>query len=89
MVSGEEVKNGKPSPDIFIYAANQLNVLPSDSIIIEDSENGVKAGKLSNAKVVGFKNPNSGNQDLSKADIIVSNFDALSYNKLVKLTTRE
>lgn len=44
IVSGEEVKHGKPSPDIFLAAAEKIGCRPEECFVFEDSENGVKAG---------------------------------------------
>ena len=44
IVSGEEVKRGKPYPDIFLLAASQLNLLPEDCYVFEDGLPGVRAG---------------------------------------------
>lgn len=44
IVSGKDVKRGKPYPDIFILAARKISCTPSECIVYEDSENGVKAG---------------------------------------------
>ena len=71
IVSGEEVNNGKPDPDVYIEAAKKLGFPPEDCIVVEDSRNGVLAAKAAGMKCIGFQNINSGNQDLSKADIIV------------------
>ncbi|MDP9196290.1 MAG: HAD family hydrolase [Pseudomonadota bacterium] len=48
------VKNGKPAPDIFLHAAAQLGVEPQHCLVIEDSENGVRAGKAAGMTVYGF-----------------------------------
>ena len=85
IVGGEELKRGKPAPDIFLQAAKLLNSEPADCIIIEDSENGVLAAKAAGMKCVGFKNPNTGNQDLKKADLIVDNYDSLNVRTLRNL----
>lgn len=71
IISGEEVQNGKPAPDIYIEAAKKLGVLSKECIVIEDSKNGVLASKSAGMKCIGFQNVNSGNQDLSKADVVV------------------
>ncbi len=42
-VCGDEVKNGKPAPDIFLIAADKLGVNPKNCMVIEDSPNGLKA----------------------------------------------
>lgn len=52
--SAELVEHGKPAPDIFLYAANKLDVSASKCLVIEDSENGVRAGKAAGATVFGF-----------------------------------
>lgn len=71
IVSGEEVDNGKPAPDIYIETAKKLGLHPEECTVIEDSRNGVLAAKAAGMKCIGFQNVNSGNQDLSKADNIV------------------
>ena len=72
ILSGEEVENGKPAPDIYVETAKKLGISPEECIVIEDSKNGVLAAKKAGMKCIGFKNINSGDQDLSKADCIVS-----------------
>lgn len=74
IVSGEEVENGKPDPDIFLLAAKKLNTNPVTCVVVEDSKNGVTAAKLAGMQCVGFFNPGSGNQDLSAADMIFDSF---------------
>lgn len=44
IVSGEEVEHGKPSPDIFLLAAEKIGCRPEECLVFEDSENGVTAG---------------------------------------------
>lgn len=81
IVSGEQVRNGKPEPDIFLSVAEYYKRTPQDCIVIEDSTNGVLAAKAANMFCVGYYNPNSGNQNLSKADIIINSFkDPQLYN---------
>ena len=41
--SADDVPNAKPAPDLFLYAAEQLNIEAQDCIVIEDSLNGTKA----------------------------------------------
>lgn len=74
VVSGQEVVNSKPSPDIFLRAAKLLNLLPEECLVFEDSKNGVAAAKEAGMKCIAFYNPNSGKQDLSRADHIIESF---------------
>lgn len=41
--SAEQVERGKPEPDVFLYAAEQLGVEPEKCLVLEDSPNGVRA----------------------------------------------
>lgn len=67
IVSGDEIKDGKPAPDIYIEAASRLAVSPDSCIVLEDSKNGINAGNAAGMKTIGFSNPESGNLDLSSA----------------------
>jgi len=44
IITGNDITNGKPSPDIYLKAANSMNVLPSKCLIFEDIPNGIQAG---------------------------------------------
>lgn len=44
IVSGQEVKNGKPAPDIYLYAAEKIGCRAEECFAFEDSENGVRSG---------------------------------------------
>lgn len=44
IVSGSEVKCGKPAPDIFLLAAQKIGCRPEECLVFEDSKNGVRAG---------------------------------------------
>lgn len=60
-VFGDEIENGKPSPDIYLKACNKLGVLPETAIGVEDSMNGViaaSAAGLYTVMVVDLIKPN-------------------------------
>ncbi|MEA2096454.1 MAG: HAD family hydrolase [Candidatus Cloacimonadota bacterium] len=82
IISSEEVLQGKPEPVIFLEAATRLNVDPKKCIVIEDSTNGVKAAARAGMKCIGFSNKNSGEQNLSLANIVVDNFANIDLNKI-------
>ena len=44
VISGQEVRRGKPQPDIFLRAAERIGCEPGECFVFEDSENGIKAG---------------------------------------------
>ena len=84
-ISGEEVPESKPAPDVFLVAAAMLNVQPENCIVIEDSKSGTIAAKSAGMKCIGFQNPNSGNQDLSEADFIFDSFTELHKRLLMMI----
>lgn len=84
-MSGEEVKKGKPDPEIFLTTAKYMNLKPEDCLVIEDAKNGVLAAKAARMKCIGFKNENSGNQDLSNADLVIDNYKDLTIEDMESL----
>jgi mannitol-1-/sugar-/sorbitol-6-/2-deoxyglucose-6-phosphatase len=50
--SAEHEKNGKPHPAVYLHTAQKLNVNPTECIVIEDSINGVIAGKAARMHVI-------------------------------------
>lgn len=52
VICGEDVKNGKPNPDIFVLAAKRMGLTPEDCMVIEDSRNGILAASRSDAFAV-------------------------------------
>lgn len=83
VISGEECQNGKPAPEIFLKAASLLKSKPENCVVIEDSVNGIRAGKAAGMKCIGFANPEAVKQDLSLADLIVSDFNQLTVEKVI------
>ncbi|PYK75291.1 MAG: hypothetical protein DME42_02895 [Verrucomicrobia bacterium] len=54
IVTGEEVDRGKPHPDIYLRAAEKLNVATDASLVIEDSLSGIAAAKAANMRVAAI-----------------------------------
>lgn len=82
IVSGEMPQKGKPNPEIFLLAAAHYGISPNQCLVIEDSKNGTIAAKAASMTCVGYINEGSGNQDLSKADLIIS---SLTDQRLLEL----
>jgi HAD superfamily hydrolase (TIGR01509 family) len=88
ILSGEDVSKGKPDPEIFLTAATKLGVPYNNCIVIEDATNGIRAAKKANMACIAIKNPNSGNQDLSQADLIISGYKDLTLEKIEHLLNK-
>ncbi len=52
IVSAKQVKHGKPAPDVYLYACEQIGEEPSNCIAVEDSPNGIKAAYAAGCKPV-------------------------------------
>jgi HAD superfamily hydrolase (TIGR01509 family) len=52
--TAQMVPNGKPAPDLFLYAAARMNAAPARTLVIEDSISGVQAAKAAGMTVWGF-----------------------------------
>ncbi|WDQ99480.1 HAD family hydrolase [Devosia sp. J2-20] len=52
--SASMVDNGKPAPDLFLYAASQMHVSPANCLVIEDSPAGITAAQRAGMRVLGY-----------------------------------
>ncbi|MDI4234219.1 HAD family hydrolase [Bradyrhizobium sp. Arg237L] len=52
--SALQVKNGKPAPDLFLFAAGQMKVAPERCLVVEDSLPGITAARAAGMTVLGF-----------------------------------
>ncbi len=80
MVSAERDLEGKPAPDIFLEAADELGIDPQEALVVEDALAGVKAGSRGNFKIViGIAHGDKVEQMEEKgADIVVKNLKELN-----------
>ena len=86
VINGDMVQRGKPAPDIFLAAAQRLAVDPAFCLVIEDAAHGVAAAKAAGMKCIGFINPHSGDQDLSRADLVTADLRRLNYQVIQRLS---
>jgi len=76
VVSGSEVVNGKPEPEIFLTAARRLKTEPIDCVVIEDSQPGVSAGLAAGMRVIAITNTHPASE-LNGATLVVDDYDQL------------
>ncbi|CAM2869470.1 beta-phosphoglucomutase [Hathewaya histolytica] len=71
IVDGNQIKNSKPDPEVFLKAAHKLNLKPNECVVIEDAVSGVEAGLKGGMKViaVGFAAKCSSNATLRGEDL--------------------
>lgn len=77
------VSQAKPAPDIYLYAAQELNVEPADCIAIEDSPHGIKAAKDAGMFCIGI-NSNKTPERLQQADFVIDHFNEIELDRLLQ-----
>jgi beta-phosphoglucomutase len=80
-ISGSDFEKSKPDPAIFNKAAELTGFEKENCIVIEDSTNGIQAAHAANIYCVGFRSPNSKNQDYSLANKVIDSFEEIMFPK--------
>ncbi|WP_294833552.1 HAD family phosphatase [uncultured Gilliamella sp.] len=70
MLSNQDVKNAKPDPEIYLTAMSRMGLSPSECLVVEDNENGIKAAKASGAHLLVVKTVDEVNYDNIKNRIL-------------------
>src|SRR5919199_1462227 len=84
-VSGRDFQQGKPHPEIFLTAAEELGTSPGESFVIEDAANGVQAAKAGNMAALGLARAED--EELladAHADLVVTTLDDVSLGALAE-----
>ncbi|WP_246588980.1 HAD family hydrolase [Pelorhabdus rhamnosifermentans] len=72
VLSAEDVKQGKPEPDIFLEAAEQLQKDPEHCLVVEDSHFGVEAAKRASMYCIALPSPEMAiGEDFMQADLLL------------------
>jgi len=77
IVSAEDVRRGKPDPEVFLLAARRLGMSPQRCIVVEDAPAGVEGARRAGMRclALGTTHPH---QDLSAADLVVDSLSNLA-----------
>jgi len=86
IVTGEMVKKGKPFPDIYLRVCEELGLQPDDCIIIEDSVNGLMAGRRAGTLCAAFHGTNRHGMDLSDCDMAFDAYTDEAWERLIGAT---
>lgn len=68
--TSDGIGKGKPEPEIYLKACEELRFSPSDCIVLEDSHNGVLAGKRAGCYVIAVPSEYTARQDFKAADFV-------------------
>jgi pseudouridine-5'-monophosphatase len=79
IVTGDDprVRQGKPAPDIFLRAAEDLEVAPGDCVVFEDAPAGVEAALAAGMRVIAIPDPAMDRARYRDATRIVDSFESL------------
>ncbi len=75
-VSGADVQHGKPAPDIFLKAAENLDIQPHQCLVFEDAPAGIVAAHAAGMRAIALLTSHT-LDEIAAADTIVPNFTAL------------
>jgi HAD superfamily hydrolase (TIGR01509 family) len=74
-LTAEDVTHGKPSPEIYLAAAQVLGVEPTRMLVLEDSQNGTNAAAAAGAVIVSIPQEHSLHQDFGRATFVSDRLD--------------
>jgi beta-phosphoglucomutase len=77
VVTGDEVTRGKPDPQVFLLAAERLQVPPPCCVVIEDASQGIAAARAGGMKCIGLASTGRTRQSLAAADRVVDSLREL------------
>jgi beta-phosphoglucomutase len=85
-VGGNDVKRSKPAPDIFLKAAGLSATDPALCLVIEDSENGIRAALAAGMKVIALHHKDGMHLDLTGANLIIRSLSDIDPDSIRALT---
>ncbi|MGB4799959.1 MAG: HAD family phosphatase [Candidatus Saccharimonadales bacterium] len=71
IVTGDQIKNGKPHPETYLTVAEKLGCVPKECVVLEDATSGIQSAKAAGAWCVAVKNEYVVPQDTSEADLTI------------------
>ncbi len=83
-INGNDVKNKKPDPELFLLAAAGICIDPADCVVIEDAPNGIQAAKAAGAKCIAVTN-SADAAKLQQADLICDSLQQIDLETIVTL----
>ena len=86
IISGDQVKEGKPHPEIFLGAARLLGIEPAHCLALEDTTYGVAAAKAAGMYCIAVPNRFTANQDFDQADLVLDSLAQFELDALPALS---
>lgn len=84
IITAEDVKIGKPAPDVFLIVAERLNMDPKHCLVIEDAPVGIEAAKKANMRSIALTTTHA-KDELVDADLIAKDLSEIKIQDILKL----
>lgn len=86
-INGNDVKHKKPDPELFLIAAERIEIEPAHCVVIEDAPNGVQAAKAAGAKCIAVTNSTTAAK-LTEADLVYDSLEHTNLETIIELIRR-
>jgi len=86
VVSGDQAKEGKPNPEIYNLCVSRLGVSSAECLVLEDSLNGIKAGRAAGCFTCAIPSEFTKGEDFSGADIVCDSLADLKIKEFISAT---
>jgi len=83
-INGNDVKNKKPDPELFLLAAERMGIEPANCVVIEDAPNGIQAAKAAGAKCIAVTNSTTV-ANLREADLVCHSLEQIDLETITML----
>ena len=81
IVDGFDITNSKPDPEVFLLAAKNVEIPPSQCLVVEDAVTGIESARRAGMKALGIGTK----ERLPNADIVIPNLAAISVDELLRI----
>jgi len=81
-VTGDDVDNGKPHPEVFLTAAERLGMDPKKCAVLEDATHGIEAANAAGMTSIALLSTGHRREEFAEADVVVQALGQLSVNQI-------
>lgn|SRR5574344_643181 len=85
ILTSEMFSKSKPDPDCYLLGARTFNTVTENSVVFEDSFNGLKSGRAAGMSVVGLATTNSPESIAPFSDTVIRDYTGFSYQSMMRL----
>lgn len=78
---GNDIKKGKPDPEVFLIAAQRLSLAPEECLVVEDANAGIEAALAGNMKAMGV----GAAHDDERAHLLVKDMSSVTVDQMLEL----